>query len=287
MGKSTVLASSIAIAAGQQAGSLQAENHPPLTWTDHGETKNGMVVIDANWRWTHKTGETTNCYTDNEWDAQLCPDKETCTQNCVVEGADAEYEATYGVHTSGSELQLDFVTEGEYSTNIGSRTFLMDDDYAYKLFQLKNKEFTYTVDDSNLIVASMAPCTLCRWMPTAENRSTATPALSWVLDTVRPTWRAGFRATPTRTQEPASTEAAALRLTSGRPTRWPLPTPCTPAPPASRLAARVLIAATTVRTASAACATRTVVTSSLTGWAPTISSAQAPTSRLTAPSLSR
>jgi cellulose 1,4-beta-cellobiosidase len=51
---------------------------------------------------------------------------------------------------SGSELQLDFVTEGEYSTNVGSRTFLMQDDYAYKLFQLKNKEFTYTVDDSNL-----------------------------------------------------------------------------------------------------------------------------------------
>merc|ERR1712187_647815 len=43
-----------------------------------------------------------------------------------------------------------FVTEGEYSTNVGSRTFLMKDDYAYHLFQLKNKEFTYTVDDSNL-----------------------------------------------------------------------------------------------------------------------------------------
>merc|ERR1712070_918919 len=150
MGKSTVLASSIAIAAGQQAGTLQAENHPAMTWSDHGETKNGMVVIDANWRWTHKTGETTNCYTDNEWDAQLCPDKETCTQNCVVEGADKEYEATYGVQTWGSKLTLGFVTEGEYSVNVGSRTFLMDDDYAYKLFQLKNKEFTYTVDDSNL-----------------------------------------------------------------------------------------------------------------------------------------
>merc|ERR1719515_274186 len=57
---------------------------------------------------------------------------------------------TYGVTTSGSELQVGFVTEGECSTNVGSRTFLMEDDYAYKLFQLKNKEFTYTVDDSNL-----------------------------------------------------------------------------------------------------------------------------------------
>merc|ERR1712071_343026 len=54
---------------------------------------------------------------------------------------------------NGCDIQphrLDFVTEGEYSTNIGPRTFLMKDDYAYHLFQLKNKEFTYTVDDSNL-----------------------------------------------------------------------------------------------------------------------------------------
>jgi hypothetical protein len=28
-----------------------------------------------------------------------------------------------GGYTSGSELQLDFVTDGEYSTNVGSRTF--------------------------------------------------------------------------------------------------------------------------------------------------------------------
>merc|ERR1712070_426448 len=146
----SVLASSIAIAAGQQAGTLQAENHPAMTWTDHGETKNGKVVIDANWRWTHKTGETTNCYTDNLWDPTLCPDKETCTQNCVVEGADQEYTDTYGVNSDGGALTLGFVTEGPYSTNVGSRTYLMKDDYAYNLFQLKNKEFTYTVDDSQL-----------------------------------------------------------------------------------------------------------------------------------------
>merc|ERR1712025_1405549 len=39
---------------------------------------------------------------------------------------------------------------GPYSKNIGSRTYLMKDDYAYNLFQLKNKEFTYTVVDSKL-----------------------------------------------------------------------------------------------------------------------------------------
>ena len=51
---------------------------------------------------------------------------------------------------SGNQLQLDFVSQGPYSKNIGSCTYLMKDDCAYELFQLKNKEFTYTVDDSQL-----------------------------------------------------------------------------------------------------------------------------------------
>jgi cellulose 1,4-beta-cellobiosidase len=42
------------------------------------------------------------------------------------------------------------VTQGQYSTNVGSRTYLMDTDDSYMLFKLKNKEFTYTVDDSQL-----------------------------------------------------------------------------------------------------------------------------------------
>ena len=50
--------------------------------------------------------------------------------------------------TSSSEL--DFVTQGPYSRNVGSRTYSMHSDSTYKLLNLKNKEFTYTVDDSNL-----------------------------------------------------------------------------------------------------------------------------------------
>ena len=68
----------------------------------------GKVVIDANWRWTHEAGETTNRYTGSEWDTTLCPDKETCTRNCVVEGANKERKATYSVHAFGSVLQLEF-----------------------------------------------------------------------------------------------------------------------------------------------------------------------------------
>merc|ERR1712137_1222721 len=55
-----------------------------------------------------------------------------------------------GVHASGNEVSLGFVTQGPYSRNVGSRNYLMDTESTYKLFKLKNKELTYTVDDSNL-----------------------------------------------------------------------------------------------------------------------------------------
>merc|ERR1712118_462690 len=110
----------------------------------------GKFTIDSNWRWLHATGTTNNCYTGNAWDKSLCPDAATCSKNCVIEGAGAEYENTYGVKASGDSLTLGFVTQGPYSRNVGSRNYLMDTEDTYKLFKLKNKEFTYTVDDSNL-----------------------------------------------------------------------------------------------------------------------------------------
>jgi len=106
------------------------------------------VTVDANWRWTHSTTSATNCYTGDQWDAALCPDPQSCARNCAIDGAD--YPGTYGVHSNGNELKLGFVTHGPYSTNIGSRLFLMEDTHTYKIFKLKNREFTFTADVSNL-----------------------------------------------------------------------------------------------------------------------------------------
>ena len=48
-------------------------------------------------------------------------------------------------------LSLQFVTVGQYSTNIGSRLFLLDESGdKYYMFKLKNKEFTMDVDNSQL-----------------------------------------------------------------------------------------------------------------------------------------
>jgi cellulose 1,4-beta-cellobiosidase len=46
---------------------------------------------------------------------------------------------------------MNFVTQGPYSKNIGSRVYLLDHTGdQYQLFKLKNKEFTFDVDVSNM-----------------------------------------------------------------------------------------------------------------------------------------
>lgn len=102
------------------------------------------VVLDSNWRWLHSTSGTTNCYTGNTWDTSLCPDPVTCATNCALDGAD--YSGTYGITSSGTALTLKFVT----GANIGSRVYLLASDTQYQLFKLKNQEFTFDVDVSNL-----------------------------------------------------------------------------------------------------------------------------------------
>ncbi|KAF8601068.1 glycoside hydrolase [Ceratobasidium sp. AG-I] len=138
----------------QQVGTLTAETHPALPWQKCTKTggcvtqSSGKVTLDANWRWTHSTSSATNCYTGQAWNPTLCPDGVTCAANCAVDGAD--YSGTYGITTSGNALSLKFVTKGA-NTNVGSRVYLMaSDDTNYEMFKVKNKEFTFDVDVSNL-----------------------------------------------------------------------------------------------------------------------------------------
>ena len=96
----------------------------------------------ANWRWLHESGAATICYNDSKLD---CSDKDICISKRVVQGGDQEHSNTYGVNVSGCKLEFGLVTQWFSSKNIDSRTYLMDKDYPYKLFQLKSKDFTYTV----------------------------------------------------------------------------------------------------------------------------------------------
>ena len=106
----------------QQVGTLKTEKHPQLTVqrctkTNGCATEQKSVVVDSNWRWTHKIGEAKDCYHGNSWDPTLCPDAATCAKNCALEGADEEYENTYGIKASGAELKLGFVTQARRSSS--------------------------------------------------------------------------------------------------------------------------------------------------------------------------
>ncbi|CAH7673465.1 glycoside hydrolase [Phakopsora pachyrhizi] len=138
----------------QGVGTMTTETQPKFvfqscTGKDSCKPVDGTVTVDANWRWTHdKQGK--NCYTGNTWDSTLCPDGATCAKNCVLDGAD--YKSTYGVTSDkdGASLTLNFVTNGAYSKNIGSRLYALASDGNYQMFSLKNKRFSFTVDVSNL-----------------------------------------------------------------------------------------------------------------------------------------
>ena len=119
-------------------GKEQTETHPKMTWqrcTGKGGSSctnvNGEIVIDANWRWLHSVNGYTNCFDGNELNTTACPDNAACTKNCAIEGSD--YRGTYGITTSGNSLTLKFITKGQYSTNIGSRTYLMKDANNYEV----------------------------------------------------------------------------------------------------------------------------------------------------------
>jgi len=142
---------------GQQAGTNTPE--APLSFTIQKCTGTGTctneqtkITLDSNWRWTHHVNDYVNCYTGNEWDPQWCPDVDTCTANCALDGvASGDWSGTYGISATSTELTLKFVTNGPYSKNIGSRSYLLESGGAnYKMFNLLNQEFSFEVDDSQL-----------------------------------------------------------------------------------------------------------------------------------------
>jgi len=152
-----VLCTAITACQGQNVGHEKKNVNPPLqleecTGKEECTVVKTKVTMDQNWRWVHDVNGYENCYTGNQWDSGKCPDPETCSRNCAVDGIDdTDWKGTYGVKTDGKEMQLNFVTQGPYSKNIGQRLFLLDEnEEEYRMFHLKNREFTMDVDVSQL-----------------------------------------------------------------------------------------------------------------------------------------
>ncbi|KAH6843080.1 glycoside hydrolase [Chaetomium sp. MPI-CAGE-AT-0009] len=153
LSKILALAALLGPAAAQLVGKETTETHPKMTWQKCSaggscSSVSGEVTIDSNWRWVHDKNGYTNCYSGNTWNKTICSDDKSCASNCAVDGAN--YSATYGASTSGNALTLKFITKGEYSTNIGSRLYLMAGADKYQMFTLLGNEFTFDVDTSKL-----------------------------------------------------------------------------------------------------------------------------------------
>jgi len=141
----------------QQIGNFEEEEKPYITLkectVDGGCTSTqAKLTLDANWRWLHSTSNTENCYENNQWNSDYCSNGNDCAKNCALEGVSLEkYSNTYGVKQIEDGVRLNFVTKDQYGTNVGSRLYVMDDaSDKYKLFHLKNREFSFEVDVSEL-----------------------------------------------------------------------------------------------------------------------------------------
>jgi cellulose 1,4-beta-cellobiosidase len=153
-------ASLVSFAAAQHAGTNSENYLMPLgleecSWGSNGkvscEYQQKSMSLDSNWRWTHVDGQTENCYTDSDWDTSKCPDGETCAKNCAAGAVDKDtWTETYGVKQNGNGVDVGFVTQGPYSVNVGSRSYMMENDNEYKLFKMLQKEISFEVDLSNM-----------------------------------------------------------------------------------------------------------------------------------------
>jgi len=112
------------------------------------QTQPGMIVIDMQWRWLHDKDGYTNCLGAQDWDPALCPDRKTCARNCAIEGLTPDdYSQTYGINQMDGGVKLNYVAP---KGNVASRLYLLQDDDNYKMFKLKNREFSVTTDVSSL-----------------------------------------------------------------------------------------------------------------------------------------
>ncbi|KAL4962223.1 concanavalin A-like lectin/glucanase domain-containing protein [Aspergillus stella-maris] len=146
------------------------ESHPKLithhcTLSTGCKPLNTSVVLDAATHNIHAFGdENIPCVTNGTLDDTLCPDKESCAENCVVEGFSAEDYIAHGVHTEGETLTLtQYRDVGNGSlVSVSPRVYLLssssseseeqEQEQEYEILSLLGQEFTFTVD------VSLLPC---------------------------------------------------------------------------------------------------------------------------------
>ena len=133
----------------------QSQNNPiPFSIKVNGVVESNSLVLSENWHWIHSAADSTvNCFPDTNWNPAICSDPNTCWKLCAIEGIpQSQWTMPYGASVSnGNSLRLNYVTVGQYGTNVGSRWYLLDNSgNNYRSFNLVNRRFSFTTDVSNL-----------------------------------------------------------------------------------------------------------------------------------------
>lgn len=130
------------------------EVHPKLT-TYRCTTADGCtpvqnaIVLDSLAHPVHQINDTSaNC---GSWGSppptDVCPDKETCHENCIIEGI-SDYTAR-GVITNGDALIMEHLDDA--GNLLSPRVYLLaEDEDHYEMMHLNDMEFTFDVDVSKL-----------------------------------------------------------------------------------------------------------------------------------------
>ncbi|KAL4924701.1 concanavalin A-like lectin/glucanase domain-containing protein [Aspergillus undulatus] len=167
----------------QQIGT--PETHPPLTtWhctNSHGCTKqNTSVVLDAATHNIHSIHDPeVSCTTPSgTLNATLCPDKQTCAENCVIDGFSLDEYINRGVETNGGTLTLtQYRDDGNGSlVSVSPRVYLLSGEEEYTILPLLHQEFTFTVDVSHLPCGMNGALYLSSMSPTGGQNNNLNPA---------------------------------------------------------------------------------------------------------------
>ncbi|KAJ7436076.1 cellulase CEL7A [Mycena galericulata] len=140
-------------------GSGALQTHPTLTWsqcTVAGACSlvNGSIAETNGMNW-FSCPSGIDCWEDHVWNSAVCPDAETCYNNCSAHSS-TDYAGIYGITTSGDAVTMRFFTQSSV-VNIGNSVLLLNPTSTqaaftneYQIFFPLNMELSFDVDVSQL-----------------------------------------------------------------------------------------------------------------------------------------
>ena len=141
-------------ATAQQIGTAIPEVHPRFptyrcTLDGGCVEKSTSLVTDALSREFHAVDDRSISCASRPYPEDLCPDEQTCAQNCALEGVDY---GSMGVLANGNAVTMrQYLFNGTGYEAVTPRVYLLaEDEENYEMLRLVNQEISFDVDVSQL-----------------------------------------------------------------------------------------------------------------------------------------